>query len=76
MKGMKTAAAWLAFVGVAATPGIVPVARAQETLELQDAIRTALLENPAITRAEANAATAAVSYPSVASRTMSSGHAA
>lgn len=59
MKGMKTAAAWLAFVGVAATPGIVPVARAQETLELQDAIRTALLENPAITRAEANAATAA-----------------
>lgn len=59
MKGMKTTGACLAFVGLAAVPGIAPVARAQETLELQDAIRTALIENPAITRAEANAATAA-----------------
>jgi outer membrane protein TolC len=48
----------LAVLGCVAL-GAAPAATAQETLELEDAIRTALMENPAISRAEANAATAA-----------------
>lgn len=59
MRGMRSLAVGLALAALCAAPGLAPAARAQETLELQDAIRTALLENPAITRAEANAATAA-----------------
>lgn len=49
-------------VASAALLGLLAVARgvsAQETLELEGAIRTALMENPSITRAEATAATAA-----------------
>lgn len=48
----------IAVVGAVAL-GPATAADAQETLRLEDAIRTALLENPAIVRAEANAATAA-----------------
>lgn len=59
MSSRQGLAAWLAFAALAAAPGNAPVARAQEALDLQDAIRTALMENPAIARAEANAATAA-----------------
>jgi outer membrane protein len=39
--------------------GAPPRADAQQTLDLNEAIRTALIRNPGITRAEANAATAA-----------------
>lgn len=46
-------------VAVAVALAAAPDAAGQETLALEDAIRTALMENPAIARAEANAATAA-----------------
>lgn len=47
-------------VGLAlATLASASILPAQETLELENAIRTALLRNPSITTAEANAATAA-----------------
>lgn len=55
---MRALATALAVAGAVAL-GTAPSAAAQETLELEDAIRTALMENPAIARAEASAATAA-----------------
>ncbi|HSM07515.1 MAG TPA: TolC family protein [Gemmatimonadota bacterium] len=55
MRRLATAIAVAGAVVLVAAPG----ASGQETLDLEDAIRVALMENPAIARAEANAATAA-----------------
>ena len=54
----RRVAATLLGLAALAAPGAGPAA-AQEALPLDDAIRTALLQNPAISRAEANSATAA-----------------
>ena len=55
---MKRPAVGLAlFCGLAL--GVAPGAGAQETIELEEAIRTALMRNPSIVSAEAGAATAA-----------------